>query len=96
MYASELCCQVGELLEEVSRQRGIRQSMAEINWIISETLQLQDAKPSAVVADCVPARCKSGNALGDEGCPGDSWQQEDGSCSTQKHAAMAYVQRPHC
>ena len=89
MHVLELCCQVEELLEEVSRLRGIREGMKEINWIVCETLQLQEPKPSTMVPEHAPATFEGGNALDGEGCPGDSWQQEDGSCSTQKLAVMA-------
>lgn len=74
--------------------RGIGDGMKEINWIISETLQ--EPKLSTMVAEHVPDRFKSGNTLNGESCPGDFWQQEDGFCSTQKLAVMAYIQCPHC
>lgn len=94
VHVLELWCQVEGLLEEVSRLRGIGDGMKEISWIISETLQ--EPKLSTMVAEHAPDRFKSGNTLNGESCPGDSWQQEDGFCSTQKLAVMAYIQCPHC
>lgn len=69
-----------ELLEEVSRLRGTRKGMKEIDWIISETLQLQEPKHSTMVVKCAPARFGSGNALDGEGCPGDSWLFHPKAC----------------
>lgn len=38
----DFCCQIKELQEEVSRLRSIRQDEKKMDWIFSDTLQVQE------------------------------------------------------
>ena len=64
------CHQVHELWEQVSRLHSIRDDTKEINYVLSETLQLPKPEPSTAAggqAESLRIRLESGNSHDDEG-----------------------------